>query len=190
MNEEKIKNKISELITKDCNKEALNLICNLLRNSPEKLSLTINNLIKESERGSFRDKGKYHKWFIIPGAYLIYYRGIKKKDIVYVGETDDLIRRIKGDISGSKVKNANNHERITHTFVNIVKDKFNLESNEQLQKKLKKYFLFSYVTTQSKVLAQIIEDVILEIYYNQLWNKEAEIKRKATNFPQRRRRER
>ena len=139
MDIEKLDSLIGNLITNNPKKEILSKIKELLENPPLKINdLVNNNLPKKS------------------GVYLIYKKEFKKEEFIYAGETDDLRRRLKGDISRGKKK--------YHTFLNkIGKNK----SKEEIKEILNKDYLFSYIETDSKEIAFIIEGILIRIYHPQ-----------------------
>lgn len=181
MENEEINKIVVRNLMENANLESIRLVNKLLdkSNTPKKLSEIIEDIKNLSKEHNKENKSKYGAWKVISGNYLIYLRGTDKKNIVYVGETEDLVRRIKGDIAGSEIKNKNNNERITHTFIRKLKNgktipSFKITNDKELQEILEKEFFFSYIETPSKILAQIVERIILELYFLQLWNKEAD----------------
>jgi len=166
------KKEIDQIITSNPEKYILNKINEIFKEKPKKLS-KIKQVITRTS-----------------GVYLIY-RGKKKiKNIVYIGETDDLYRRIIGDLSRGKL-------RYNHTFLGkVARDlgyknylisshnktrKVQISKNEvlKIEKRIKgeigRHYLFAYIGTKDKELAFLIEGILIRHFVKnfpgQLWNK-------------------
>ena len=138
-----IKEIINDLIPYKINDDIFKQIIKLLENNPKSLS----NLLKEINKK--------------PGVYIIYKK--KKKKIIYVGETDDLVRRLKGDISRGKMR--------YHSFLRKVSKNYKTKKEEKIKKILEKEFLFTCIETPSKEAAFVIESILIRyLDPNQLWN--------------------
>ena len=143
MDTDKIKSFIINLLTKNPEGYILNKIKDLIKKPP----LQIDRLIKTVPKS--------------PGVYLIYNRVHKKEDFIYVGETDDLSRRLKGDISRGK--------RRYHTFLKMISSESTSEN--KIKEIIRNDYLFSYILTESKESAFIIEGILIRTYYKNLCNK-------------------
>ncbi len=134
MNANKFELGISELLTENPKKEILKKISELLEKRPIKLS----HLLKELRENS--------------GVYLIYEREFKEGGLVYVGETRNLLGRLRVDISYGRINK--------HTFLKKIAEEFNLSDQEEIKNKVENDFLFSAIETQSKEIAFVIEGII------------------------------
>lgn len=122
------------------------------KNPEEEILKNINELINKPA-SKIAELVKDEKIPKKSGVYLIYKNKFEKGGFIYVGETDDLLRRLKGDISRGK--------RRYHTFLNkFEKDKSEAEIRDILEKE----YLFSYVETISKEMAFIIEGILIRTY--------------------------
>ena len=111
MKNKRLNKMIIKQITENANSTVLKLVEKLIRQEPKEYSKILSSLVTETEKYNLTEKSKYGKWKATPGVYLIYPK--KNFKFVYVGETNDLLRRIKGDISSSSIEKR----RIVHTFV-------------------------------------------------------------------------
>lgn len=143
MENEEIKEKIKKLLTDNPKEEIFNKIKKLLEMKSSHLSELIPSISN------------------FPGVYLIYKGEYELGGFIYVGETDDLKRRLKGDLSRGKKR--------YHSFLNKLSKKFNL-SEESLKKIIEKDYTFSFVETSSKEMAFVIEGILTSKYYAQLDN--------------------
>ena len=140
MGDEKLELLIRELITDNPFQEILSKINNLKDKKPQEIVKLVKKGISKTS-----------------GVYLIYERDhLKRGEFVYVGETDNLKRRLEGDISRGK-------ERY-HTFLRkIGKNK----SESEIRGILDNY-RFSYIKTNSKEMAFVIEGILIRLYRSQL----------------------
>jgi hypothetical protein len=130
-----------EIITDNPNEYILNKIKELLEKEPLKLS----EVLKQIEKSS--------------GVYIVYEKEFKEEQFIYVGETDDLVRRLRGDISRGKKR--------YHTFLRKIAEN---KTENEIKETLERDYLFSFIKTKSKELAFVIEGVLIRIYKDQLWN--------------------
>lgn len=91
----------------------------------------------------------------VAGVYLIY----KDNNIIYIGETDNLVRRLVGDIGRYKTKEGK--IELFHSLNRHVRDKNLLLTAEEIMKKIEEDYLFSYVET-SKDMAIAIEGILIQ----------------------------
>jgi len=139
-----------KVLTKDQKRYILSKIKGLLSKKAKKLPVVLDEISRSS------------------GVYIIYHK--RNNKIVYIGESDDLVRRLKGDLSRGKV-------RYNHTFLSKVAEKYNIpvKNEKKIKEIIKNNFVFSYVETISKEIAFVIEGILIR-YMNekcpdQLWNK-------------------
>lgn len=150
MNINKIKLAINNLLTENPKKEILKKINELIvKKKPIKLS----QLLKELRTHS--------------GVYLIYPKKFEKENFIYVGETRNLLGRLKTDMSGGRTS--------LHTFLKKIAMDFNLSDKEEIKKKIEEDFLFSVIETQSKEMAFVIEGVINRRYKPKFNKKQKDI---------------
>jgi hypothetical protein len=151
---------IREIISNNPKKRILNEIIKLLNKPPQNLIKTEKTLFKQLKLKNTckksRKSGKL-KYCTVPGVYLIY---SKDRKIKYIGETDDLVGRIAGDIGEVKI-NKKTGKAMHHTFITYLIKQYELKSRKKIKSKLKNDFLFSFIKTESKDMAFVIEGVLL-----------------------------
>ncbi len=138
--------KIDSLIKKLLSDNPQRYIKNKINEIIDKKAIKISQLIQEVPKKS--------------GVYLIYEKEFKPETFIYIGECDDLVRRLKGDISRGKKR--------YHTFLRKIGEN---KTEKQIKEIIEKDYLFSYIETESKEMAFIIEGILIRIYHSQLWNK-------------------
>jgi len=85
-----------------------------------------------------------------PGVYLIY-NGNNK--IIYVGETKNLNRRIKGDISRGKKR--------YHSLLSILAKKYNLKDENEVKKFVLKKLKISFIEVNNTNMCKLIEAFLI-----------------------------
>lgn len=91
-----------------------------------------------------------------PGVYIIYNKNHPEQNFIYVGETDNLYRRLIGDISRGKKR--------YHTFLRKIAQEKNILEETQLKKYINENYVIAFIETVSKEAAFIIEGVLIKAY--------------------------
>lgn len=173
---------LESMLPKDIHAIILEHISSLLRNEPlniidlqDEICTKFAADANEKKINTYSLKDIKTKLKIVPGVYLIY----KDNQVIYIGETDNLARRLLGDIREARLANPN--KTPFHSFIMKIMKKEEIDTErdikhieEDIKRILKKNFLFSYVPTESKEIAFLVEGVLIRYYYNKnpdLWNK-------------------
>ena len=129
------------------------MIKTLIGKKPLKISELKKNLASEF-------KNKYKKGTKkAPGVYLIR----KEGEIIYIGETDNLIRRLIGDIGKARISinPKTGKEKLFHSLNRHIKEENSLLTSEGIKIEHKNYS-FSYIETESKNMAKAIEGILIK----------------------------
>lgn len=137
---------IRELITSKPEDYLLEKINELIEKNPLKISQLIDSLSDKS------------------GVYVAYEGEYKPESFVYVGETDSLKRRLKGDISRGKLR----YHTLLRKIVKNLLQRTGQDNEEQIKEELDRKFLFAFIETESKEIAFVIEGVLIRTYKEQL----------------------
>jgi uncharacterized protein YcgL (UPF0745 family) len=139
------------------------LVCvqKLLNNNPIKIKELETELFEKFKylgEGKINKYSKKTKTRQVSGIYLIYRGGKERKDIIYVGETDNLVRRLVGDIGEARISN----EKLFHTLNRYIKKSFPNYNTSQIKEEIEQHYYFSYLETDDKELALAIEGLMIK----------------------------
>jgi hypothetical protein len=101
------------------------------------------------------------------GVYLLY----KGKNIIYVGETDNMVRRLFGDIGEARIaiRKKDGRKSMFHPLCRHVREKYNLIkiedrslATERIKKIIRRDYSVKYITTEDKDMALAIEGILIK----------------------------